>query len=70
MKPALDPRERDYQIGDTEKVFVKGQNDPLLAEVKVVGFEGGKTDPRRPIFRVIGGPMEGRELHSWHITYL
>jgi hypothetical protein len=65
MNKALDPRERAYQLGDIDKVFLKNKGDEQeLVEVRVVGFEAG-----RPVFEVNAGPRKGERPHHFDIVF-
>lgn len=67
MERALDPRERDYRLGEVDSVIVKDEDKSDLVKAKVVGFEPDGS--RRPIFVAVTPPCEGRELHWWHISF-
>ena len=64
----LDPRKRNYQVGDRDKVIVPKEASPDLVEVEVVGFDD--NDPGHPRFKVVSdGPKKGEEVHDWQVVF-
>jgi hypothetical protein len=62
----LNPAEREYQVGDTDKVFIKDNPSAGLLDVRVSFIEKGK-----PVFRVTSeGSHYNKILRSWEIVFL
>lgn len=66
MKQALDPLDRAYQVGDTDRVLLKSENHPELLEVEVVELDGS-----RPVFKVVSpGEKFDKILHIWDVVFV